>query len=100
ERAVWPRFNRRGTKPRIARPQKFATLLIWCAMRTERNAVRLENFAMNHVVDRFADENRFFKTAAEKRIAIRLKTAGGGNMPRHAHIIESLLHPRDRKDAT
>src|SRR5205814_3074935 len=60
------------------------------------NAVRLQHFAMDQVVDRFADENAGCELGAEKLIAVRSWAVAGGNVISLGWIIEPLQGPAAR----
>src|SRR5206468_8313191 len=59
---------------------------------------RLEHFAMNQVVNRFADENAAGVVRPEQVIAIRRGTVGGSHMTVRADDVETLERLADKED--
>ena len=99
KRPVWAGLEHGWAKPIIFRREKFRILLVGRAMTGEADAIRFEDFAMDEIVDRFADENAGGKIGTENLVPIRSGAVGGGDVAECANVIESLEQASDRKNA-
>src|ERR1051326_348840 len=99
ERAVGAGAEHGGTKPVVARGEELAVLFVCGAVAGESDAVRFQDFAVNHVLRRLADKDTGGKSRTEQPVAIRRGAVGGSQIVGCLRPVEALLRPADGKDA-
>ena len=65
KRAVRPRPEHGGPEPVVTRSEKLAVLFVRRATALEGDAIGFENFTMDHILGRFADEDAGLEIDAE-----------------------------------